>query len=102
MTWWPLASITCFASSRSAPSAAIFSPVMPTSPVNVPAGVTTFPPLTILSNRMAQHLQRKVHVVRGNAHRRLDAQHVAIEPALANQQPHLLCRLDDVDRLGLG
>src|SRR3954468_23469762 len=39
MTFAPLVS-------RSTPSAAIFSPTMPTSPVNEPAGVTTFPPFT--------------------------------------------------------
>src|ERR1039458_1836200 len=53
ITWWPLASMTCAPSaSRSVPSAAIFSPVIPTSPANVPAGVTTFPPLIRRSTPM--------------------------------------------------
>src|SRR5215213_6462272 len=35
------------------PNAAIFSPAMPTSPTNVPPGVTTVPPLTIVSSFMS-------------------------------------------------
>src|SRR5687768_1315915 len=43
--------MTCAPSASSeVPSAAIFSPLMPMSPTNVPAGVTTFPPLMTRSN----------------------------------------------------
>src|SRR5688500_6154487 len=38
--------------SRSAPSAAIVSPAVATAPAHVPAGVTTFPPLTMRSSFM--------------------------------------------------
>src|SRR4029453_10133371 len=38
------------AESREEPNAAIFSPAMPTSPTKVPPGVTTVPPLTIVSS----------------------------------------------------
>ena len=50
----PVASMTSVPvpASRSAPSAAIFSPAMPTSPVKLPAGVTTLPPLMMRSSFM--------------------------------------------------
>src|SRR6266566_8537841 len=102
MTWWPFASITFvdLSPSRSTPRAVIFSPVTPTSPVKIPAGVTTLPPLMILSNGKdpllfccivaafprdvgddafltgnagqcaIEHIEREVRVFGGDAHRR--------------------------------
>src|SRR5687768_18040770 len=93
MTWWPAASITFvpFAPSRPTPSAEIFSPVIPTSPTKAPAGVTTFPPFTIVSNlteRAIEHVERKIDVRSCNAHQRLDTQDVAVESAFSAQDSH--------------
>src|SRR5688500_16859171 len=104
MTWWPAASITFvpFAPSRPTPSAEIFSPVIPTSPTKAPAGVTTFPPFTIASNfteRAIEHVEGKIDVRSGNAHRRLDTQDVAIESAFSDQNSHLACGFENRERL---
>src|SRR5687768_8170454 len=104
MTWWPAASITFvpFAPSRPTPSAEIFSPVIPTSPTKAPAGVTTFPPFTIVSNfteRAIEHVERKIDVRSGNAHRRLDRQDVAVEAALSDQTSHFARGLENRERL---
>src|SRR5688500_18772282 len=96
MTFVPLAR------SRPTPRAEIFSPVIPTSPTNAPAGVTTFPPFTIVSNfteRAIEHVEGEVDVRSGNAHGRLDAQDVSVEPALANQHSHLSRGLENGERL---
>src|SRR5439155_23611224 len=94
--------------SRFTPRAVIFSPVIPTSPTKVPAGVTTFPPLMIRSKRTEplalpsslfplpafllgngcqcpiEHVDGEIRVFGGDAHRWLGPQHVALEAALAN------------------
>src|SRR5262245_39062610 len=95
--------------SSAEPNAVIFSPVIPTSPTNVPPGVTTVPPLTIVSSRMlpplshhaerpVQHVHREVRIVRRDAHRGLDPQDVPLEAALADQDAHLARRFHDVRR----
>ena len=114
------------------------------SPIKVPAGVTTFPPLTIVSKatdrlgpahvdaflltaddvasedlpatddprcvagfffgngfllgkgsqRAIEHVQGKVHIFGLDAHRRLNAKHVAIEPAFPDEHAHFSRRLE--------
>src|SRR5687768_17232050 len=96
-------------SSSSVPSAAIFSPMIPTSPTNVPPGVTTVPPAMTRSKRMlaspclcqrvVQCVEREVDVGGGDAHGRLDAEHVAVEPSLPDQRARLAHRLQHVERL---
>src|SRR6267378_1978273 len=157
ITWWPVASITFvdLSPSRLTPKAVIFSPIIPISPVNVPAGVTTLPPLTIRSNvtdlllrsgaetppveafplgeplllgeaflfgdavlffffvdllgtdrfllgngrqRSIEHVQSEVRILSRDAHRRLDAQHIAIDPTLSNENAHLSRRLEHRQR----
>src|SRR5512141_2682022 len=112
--------------SRSRPIAAIFSPTIPMSVTPVPSGVTTLPPLTMLSNRNAvlpksrrqtpdvrrqcsadsakrviEHLDGKICIVGRDAHRRLDADNVAVDAALAEQDSHLAATLEQPQRLRL-
>src|SRR5512134_1021165 len=93
------------ARSSDEPNAVIFSPVMPTSPTNVPPGVTTVPPFTIVSScilpschpeRPVQHVHREIRVLERDAHRRFDPQDVAVQPAFADQHAHLARRLHHV------
>src|SRR5450759_5812878 len=80
--------------SRSVPRAVIFSPLMPMSPVNAPAGVMMLPPFTTTSyvivcwclwQGIGQDIQREIHVSFGDAHRRFDPQHVAVQATLADE-----------------
>ena len=49
--------------------------------------------------RAVEHVHREVGVLRRDAHRRLDPEHVALEPALAQQHAHLARGLEHLERL---
>ena len=56
----------------------------------------------ITAQHFIQAIDQEIRVVAGHAHRRLDAQRVAEQAALADQQAALLAQLEQVGRLGRG